>query len=62
MAYWGYQVLLVAATRLITASIHFQPDPTNANAILCLIAGMYSFHFFRLIEAIGQALMILAYE
>ena len=58
MPYWGYQLAVLAATALITASIHFNGDPANANAMLYLVAGMYAFYFFRLSEAVGQTLLM----
>lgn len=54
----GYQLGVLAATACITASIHFNGDPTNNNVMLYLFVSIYAFYFFRLTEALAHALVI----
>jgi diguanylate cyclase (GGDEF)-like protein len=60
--YVGYQLLLLIATGMVTASIYFNGHPANDNVMLYLFVGTYCFYFFRLTEAISHVLaMLVAY-
>jgi diguanylate cyclase (GGDEF)-like protein/PAS domain S-box-containing protein len=57
---WSYMVFVAVGTVLITTGIHFADDGASAYAMFYIWVAVYSFYFFKRVQAVAQLAWVAA--